>query len=54
MRLAGLVMKELTKGESVSFLPFDRQLCGDVGFIIESQRKLILTLLLGTLYFMVR
>jgi hypothetical protein len=50
MRFPGVVTKDLTKGESVSFLPFDRQSCGYIGFIIESQRKLVLPLLLETLY----
>jgi hypothetical protein len=49
MRFPGVVTKDLIKGESVSFLPFDRRLCGYVGFIIESQRKLMVTLLLETL-----
>jgi hypothetical protein len=44
-----VVTRDLTKGESVSFLPFERQSCGYVGFIIESQPKLMLTLFLGTL-----
>jgi hypothetical protein len=51
MRFLGVVTKDLTKPESVSFLRFDRQSCGYVGFIIESQRKLVLTLLLDVLYF---
>jgi hypothetical protein len=48
MRFPGVVTKNLTKGEPVSFLPFDRQSSQYLGFIIESQRKLMLTLLLDT------
>jgi hypothetical protein len=50
MRFPWVITKELTKGESVSFLPFNRQSCGYIEFIIESQRKLRLTVLLDSLY----
>jgi hypothetical protein len=48
MRFPGVATKDLTKGESASFLPCNGQSCGYVGVIIELQRKLMPTLSLDT------